>query len=135
MKKNSFFAFVFTSLALLVLLLGGLFSILSIEKTPTCKYCTMNLDIEETEIELENCQGKLVKLIINNGNSEDEYKITVNGPKWIYAKPEKIRLSPNEQGEIFIYLSPEYDTKGDYKATINVKSWCSEENIDITVKV
>ena len=135
MKVQSFLAFLFTLFALLLLLGGTIWYFWNIPKQERCIYHTLDLELEIDHLEMEQCKGKLVKLFIINGNSEDEYKISIDGPKWIIARPKKIRLSPNETGEIAIYVSPPLETEGEFTSIITVKSLCTEEHIELIVKV
>jgi len=135
MKVQSFLAFLFTLFALLLLLGGTAWYFWNIPKPERCVYHTLDLELETDHLEMEQCKGKLVKLSIINGDSEDEYKISIDGPEWIIARPKKIRLGPNETEEVSIYVSPPLEIEGEFTSIIKVKSWCAEENIELVVNV
>ncbi|MCD6226650.1 MAG: hypothetical protein J7J93_02560 [Candidatus Aenigmarchaeota archaeon] len=135
MKIQSFLAFLFTLFALLLLIGSVGYYFWNIPKPARCVYHTLDLKLETDHLEMQQCKGKLVKLYIKNGNSEDEYKISIDGPKWIIARPKKIRLEPNETGEIAIYVSPPLGTEGEFTSIITVKSWCVEDHTKLWVKV
>ncbi|MEM5777650.1 MAG: hypothetical protein QXJ06_04365 [Candidatus Aenigmatarchaeota archaeon] len=92
------------------------------------------ISLEKNEVSTEIGQGKLVKGFIINKGFEDELKISVKGPDWVIAKPNRIRLYENQTEEVFVYVSP--NVKGNFTAKIKAESFCQkhEENLFIQSK-
>ena len=135
MKSKSFLAFLFTLFALLIVMGGGIYSIYNGLGTD-CDGYSFDVELEKDNLNLEPCQGELVKLLIENtGANDDIYKISLEGPKWAMVKPDVIKVDARETEEVSIYISPPIDVKGQFKITIEIESECSTEDKAISVKV
>lgn len=131
-KITSFFAFLLTSLSLvLAVLVVAIQSKVIIISESFCKKYSVMLEPETDEVDLEVGKGKLVKTRITNTGMEDEYKISAKAPNWIMVKPETLRLNTNETDYLFVYLSPDYGVSGDFTARIYVDSFCVHEDVKI----
>ncbi len=140
MKTNSMVAFLFTSIALLMII--GLFGWLIITNLPRiarspeyCKNFSVDLKPKSYSTLLEVGQGRLIKVNITNNGFEDEFNIGVKGPEWIATRPFKVRLNQNQSEDIFVYISPTVGSEGNYTITVFAKSYCGVKETEIKVKV
>jgi hypothetical protein len=141
MKTNSLLAFIFTSIALIIIL--GLIGYLAYNcltmfiyrDTEYCQNFSVDLYPEVSSVDLEIGKGKLVKVEITNNGFEDEFRVGTRGPRWTAARPKNIRLDQGETREIFLYLSPNIGTEGEYTLTLFVKSYCGMEETQIEITV
>lgn len=124
-KTNRLLAFVFTSLALLLVVAGIAYdSVNYAVKRSFCDRYAVVLEPEKSEVMLETGKGKLVKVNITNVGFEDEYSISIEGPTWAVSRPEKIRLEEGESGDIYVYMSPGYGVKGLFDVNVIARSFC-----------
>ncbi len=141
MKTNSLLAFIFTAVALVMLfgLLGYLgYSYLGkliLREPEYCEHFSVDLKPESYSAELEVGKGELIKVEVTNNGFEDEFRIGVEGPRWVATRPVKVRLDQGESEEIFVYLSPNIGSEGNYSLIVFAKSYCGREEIEISVKV
>lgn len=139
MKLNSLLAFALAIVALLMVL--GLVGFLVYDNLfrlmipEYCEHFSLVLDPEESDVDLKIGEGKLVKMDVRNEGFEDEFKVTVEGPGWIIARPAKLRLNQGETGEVFIYMSPSIGSSGSYDAILSVQSYCGSVEEQIKLKV
>jgi len=135
MKNKSFLAFLFTLFALLIVMGGGIYSVYTRLDTD-CDGYSFDVELEKDNLNLEPCQGELVKLMIENTGKEDDiYRILLKGPTWVMVKPAAIKVDAGEKEEVSIYVSPPIDVKGQFKITVEIESECSTEDKIISVKV
>ncbi|MEM5793260.1 MAG: hypothetical protein QXY45_02785 [Candidatus Aenigmatarchaeota archaeon] len=139
-KANSIIAFSLTLIALLLVL--GLIGWLLFEKiqdlrkgTKYCDQFLVELRPEVYSIEADIGRGRLVKVEILNQGFEDEFKISVDGPSWVIARPTKVRLDQGEKSEIFIYISPGVGARGEYTVSIYAKSYCGVGETKLKISV
>jgi len=141
MRKNSLVAFILTLLALVMII--GLVGFIGyrnlseyLSREPEyCEQFSVDLKPESYSAELEVGKGKLIKVTITNNGFEDEFTIGVEGPKWVANRPVEVRLDQGESEEIFVYMSPDVGSEGDYTLIIFVESYCGREETEIRVKV
>jgi len=137
MKLNNFLGFLFTLLAILVIIYGAILEIakpFSIESN--CDGYSLFLFPDQDKVDTEVGKGTLVKLrAINAGSFGDSYEISLNGPEWAVIKPESFGLKSEEAKTLFLYVSPSLGTEGKYNIEINVKSKCVSESQKIEVGV
>jgi hypothetical protein len=137
MKLNNFLGFLFTLLAILVIIYGGILEIakpFSIEGK--CDGYSLFLFPDQDKVDTEVGKGTLVKLrAINAGSFGDSYEISLNGPEWAVIKPESFSLKSEEAKTLFLYVSPGLGTEGKYNIEINIKSKCVSESQKIEVGV
>ena len=140
MKPNSMIAFFLTAIALVMIL--GLLGWLVVSGLPwttrTPEYCehfSVDLKPDSYSTILEIGHGKLIKVNITNNGFEDEFKINMDGPGWVVARPVKVRLGQGESGDIFVYMSPSIGSEGNDTVTVFAKSYCGMEKAEIKVKV
>jgi len=140
MKTNSMLAFIFTLLALVMIisLFGWIVykNIPSINRRPEyCEHFSVDLKPETYSSILEVGQGKLIKVNVTNNGFEDEFRIGVEGPNWVVARPFKIKLEQGQSENIFIYISPTVGSEGNYTFTVFAKSYCGYVETEIKVRV
>jgi len=136
MKFKDFLAFLLTLLAILVVVAGLIFEVVTLFTEKSCEDYSLFLIPEETKINVEVGKGKLVKLkAVNAGKFIDKYKVEVDGPDWIVVKPESFSLEPEGMKTIFLYISPELGSEGKYEATVTVKSDCVQKSQKIDIGV
>jgi len=140
MKTNSMIAFLLTLVALLLML--SLFGWIVYKNSPRlfrsseyCEHFSIDLKPESYSTLLKAGQGKLIKLNITNNGFEDEFKIGVEGPKWVAIRPFKLRLEQGQSEDIFVYMSPNVGSEGNHTVTIFVKSYCGIEEVEIKLRV
>jgi hypothetical protein len=141
MRKNSLVAFILTLLALVMII--GLVGFIGyrnlseyISREPEyCEQFSIELKPESYSAELEVGKGKLIKVIIMNNGIEDEFTIGVEGPKWVATRPVEVRLDQGESEEIFVYMSPNVGSEGNYTLTVFAESYCGREETEIMVKI
>jgi uncharacterized membrane protein len=136
MRSNEFFAFLLTLIALLMVIGGLAYSTIGFNFGGLdCGYFDVQVEPEFNNIELEKGKGDLVKVELTNIGVEDEYKLSIKEPDWSLVKPRKVRLEQGESEELFVYISPTFDASGEYDVTLNVKSYCVDEDFKIRVNV
>jgi len=137
MKFNSFLAFLFTLIAIVVLLSGlVLESARLIIFGGDCNDYSLLLFPDENKVDTEVGKGKLVKFrTINAGSFGDNYEVSLNGPEWAVIKPTEFGLKSEEAKTLFLYISPSIGTEGKYNIDINVKSKCVTESQTIEIGV
>jgi len=141
MKTNSLLAFIFTviSLVMIIGLLGYLgYSYtgkLILREPEYCEHFSVVLGPEMDFVDLEVGKGKLIKVSITNKGFEDEFKIGFEGPRWIATRPLRVRLKQRESDEIFVYMSPDIGSEGNYTLTVFAQSYCGTEKDEILIEV
>jgi len=140
MKTNSMLAFIFTLVALVMVV--GLFGWMIYRILPRitrrpeyCEYFSVDLTPETYSSILEIGQGKLIKVNITNNGFEDDFRIGLKGPNWVATRPFKMKLEQAQSEDIFVYISPTVGSEGNYTLTVFVKSYCGYVETDIKVRV
>ena len=140
MKTNSMLAFILTLVALVMVV--GLFGWMiyrilpGITRRPEyCEHFSVDLIPETYSSILEIGQGKLIKVSITNNGFEDEFRIGIEGPKWVATRPFKMKLEQGQSEDIFVYISPTVGSEGNYTLTIFAESYCGYVETDIKVRV
>ena len=140
MKFNSMIAFFLALIALAMIL--GLVGwtvaqiVPGISRSPDyCEHFFVEMSPEFTSTQLEVGEGKLIKINITNYGFEDQFKVRVDGPDWIVARPLKIRLGQDKSDDIFVYMSPTVGSEGNYTVTVFVESYCGIKETQLKVKV
>ena len=100
-----------------------------------CEHFSVDLTPESYSSILEIGQGKLIKVTIINNGFEDEFRIGVEGPKWVATRPFKMKLEQGQSQDIFVYISPTVGSEGNYTLTVFAKSYCGYVETDIKVRV
>jgi uncharacterized membrane protein len=91
---------------------------------------------EDVNIDAEVGKGSLTKLIvINTGSYTDDYKVEIEGPKWLLIKPMSFTLKPEQSKNLFLYVSPDFDAEGKYEIIVTVNSKCVSESQIFDVSV
>lgn len=137
MKFNSFLAFLFTLIAIIVVVFG-----LVVEYTRfiilggDCSGYSLLLFPDEKVIDTEVGKGKLVKVrVINAGSFGDRYEVSLDGPSWTIIKPTSFSLKSEEAKTLFLYVSPDLGSEGKYDIDILVESSCVSESESVEVGV
>jgi len=59
----------------------------------------------------------------NIGTVADEYTISVDGPSWAYASPDRVTLEPGVQADVYLYVSPPVESDNrSVSIVVNAKS-------------
>jgi uncharacterized membrane protein len=92
---------------------------------------------EGGRIEVEILKSKAVPIKIKNtGEKEDTYKFSIEAPNWVFLQPDTVTLSPGEEKEVFLYISPIFGTElGEYETTVTVKSDYIESSTEFIIDV
>ena len=138
MHFNSFLAFLFTVIAILVVIVGvGLqFSNLLPPVRNSCDGYSLFLFPDENKVDTEVGKGQLMKIrVINAGNFGDKYDVSLKGPEWTVVKPDSFGLKAEESKTLFLYVSPDVGNEGKYYLDLTVKSGCVSESKTIEVGV
>ena len=62
--------------------------------------------------------------------------ITMEGPDWAYLEPDEIHLGGEEEGVLYLYLSPGFGTNMDtYTVNIEADSGRASDSLDVAVIV
>jgi len=94
-------------------------------------------ETKEKETSVVVCNAVTVKLkIVNKGLRSDHYSIIVDGPDWAHISHDSFYLTPLQEEEFYLYLSPPYETpeKG-YKVTILADSEKALSGVEIDAVV
>lgn len=125
MQPKSLMAFLLTSIALVM---SSYFAFVEFSgltmALDKCKNYSAEFDIELDDTDLKVGEGKLVKGLLKNTGNVDDFQIIKEGPDWVVMRPEKTRLDVNQTEEIFVYISPDLESKGKYNIKIITKSSC-----------
>jgi len=137
MKLNNFLGFLFTVLAIIIIIYG---LVLEISKPffieDKCDGYSLFLFADENKVDTEVGKGTIVKLrVINAGSFGDNYEVSLDSPGWAVIKPESFSLKSEEVKTLFLYVSPGFGGEGKYNIQINVKSKCVSESQNIEVGV
>jgi hypothetical protein len=138
MKANSFLAFLFTVIALLLIVfgLGMSYSNLLQPIRTSCDGYSLFLFPDEDKVDTEVGKGQLLKIrAINAGSFGDKYDVLLNGPEWAIVKPNSFGLRAEESKTLFLYISPDIGNEGKYYLDLTVKSECVSESKTIEVGV
>jgi hypothetical protein len=137
MKLNSFLAFLFTLIAVLIIIYGLFmeYSNLFIPKND-CEGYSLFLFPDVDKLDTQIGKGIIVKLrVINAGSFGDRYEVSLTGPEWVIIRPTSFSLKAEESKTLFLYISPSLGNEGKYDIGINVKSKCITESQTIEVNV
>lgn len=140
MRFNDFLAFLFTLIAVLIVISGFVLSMgeFFAEKPVgiDCDDYSLLLFPDESKVDTVIGEGKLVKLwTVNAGNFGDNYKVSSVAPDWVVVKPSSFSLRSDESKRIYLYMSPGLGTEGKYNVEVTVKSDCVTETQTIQVSV
>ena len=137
MKFNSFLAFLFTLIAIIVLVSGLVFEYTTLLIFGgDCNGYSLLLFTDENKVDTEVGKGKLVKIrVVNAGSFGDKYEVFLDGPEWAIIKPDSFSLKSEEAKTLFLYVSPDLGMEGKYDIDITVKSNCVSESKTIEVGV
>jgi len=85
---------------------------------------------------LQECEAVTVPVSLrNSGLHNDTYNIWVNGPEWVYVTPTTLALSPGEEKEVYLYISPPFDSEGNYTINLTAKSFYTESKLKFEFSV
>jgi hypothetical protein len=137
MKLNSFLAFLFTLIAVLIIIYGLFmeYSNLFMPKSD-CEGYSLFLFPDVDKLDTQIGKGIIVKLrVINAGSFGDRYEVSLTGPEWAIIKPTSFSLKAEESKTLFLYIGPSLGNEGKYDIGANVKSKCITESQTIEVNV
>jgi hypothetical protein len=137
MKFNSFLAFLFTLIAIIILVVGitlKFSDIFFIERD--CEGYSLILFADENKIDAVVGKGELIRLrAVNAGSYGDKYQVSLVGPEWAVIKPDSFTLRSEEVKSLFVYVSPDLGMEGKYDLDVTIKSDCVSETEMIEVGV
>jgi len=86
---------------------------------------------------IQTSKAMVVPVIIENtGEVAQNFSLVLTGPGWIYLSPRNVYLEGNEEGTVYLYISPPYNTLvGDYKADIVAVSENTQTKSSVEVSV
>jgi hypothetical protein len=136
MKFNNFLAFLFTLIAILIVISGLVLEYTRFIIGGDCAGYSLFLVPDEYEVDTEVGKGRLVKFrAINSGGFSDKYEVSLEGPDWAIIKPVSFSLKSEEAKTLFLYLSPNLEAEGKYNINVLVESDCISESQSIEVGV
>ena len=96
-----------------------------------------NGNVTGKQAAIQVCNAVTVPLkITNTGLREDDFRIVVDGPDWVYTSSDKISLAPLQSEDLYIYISPPYGTpEKKYDISVLAESGSSTSGIDMTADV
>ena len=72
----------------------------------------------------------------NLGEQAATYRISVDGPDWVYVQPDEVVLNYGQEEDVFLYASPPLGTeKGTYTATVRAASKHDTREANVTLYV
>ena len=85
---------------------------------------SVGVEAREEAISVEPNKAVTVPVTIKNtGESPSSFELEFEGPPWAYLNPTSIELGPGESKDVYVYLSPPFDTDtGEYDIKVNAKS-------------
>lgn len=93
----------------------------------------VDLIIETDEISVVSGTGELTNQVVKNtGTKPDRFEL-VTDTDWVRVKPRSFELGSGESESVYVYLSPEYGTVGEFNVKIRVYSEKSEDEENIKV--
>jgi len=138
MKPNSLLAFLFTLIAILVIIIGvGINFLFSLQpSTQNCDGYDLFLFPDSNKLDTVIGQGQILKIrAINAGSFGDKYNVILKGPEWAVVKPTLFGLRAEESKTLFLYVSPNVGNEGKYTLDLTVKSNCISQSTTIEVGV
>ncbi|MDI6825873.1 MAG: hypothetical protein QMD36_01610 [Candidatus Aenigmarchaeota archaeon] len=137
MKFNSFLAFLFTIIAILIIIFGFAISLSDLFPIRmNCEGYSLFLFPDEKKLDTEVGKGQLLKIrAINAGSFGDRYEVSLKGPEWTAIKPTTFSLKSEESKTLFLYVSPDLGNEGKYYLDVEVKSKCVSESETIEIGV
>jgi len=137
MKFNSFLAFLFTLIAIIIIFTGLVIkfsNVLVYEKD--CTGYSLILFADTNKVDAVVGKGELIRLqAVNAGEFGDKYEVSLVGPEWAIIKPTSFTLRSDEVKTLFLYISPEIGTGGKYNLDVTVKSQCVSQTESIEIGV
>ncbi len=99
--------------------------------------CALEIAPEKQTIDVNAIIGTLTRIIVTNKTlTQENIKIAVRGKEWILFNPKEFSLNPGEKKEIFMYISPPFNTENEImKAEIIARSerFVATKSIDMNV--
>jgi len=96
-----------------------------------------SVEPETDIINIEQCTAKSVPIKLkNNGDESQTFRLTVDGPEWVYLNDDIARVDSGQESEVYLYISPLYETETDtYNVRVNAESDRSESEMLLTINV
>jgi uncharacterized membrane protein len=93
--------------------------------------------LKKDNVAIEQCTATSVPIELkNNGGQTQTFRFDISGPDWVYLSSERVSVGPGEEKEVYLYISPLYETATDaYSVTINSESEMSEDTLGLTINV
>lgn len=136
MKFKSFLAFLFTLIAILVVISGFVLAFSGLFFKRECEDYSLFLFSDRERVDAVVGEGELIKLrAINAGSFGDDYDVSLEGPDWVVVKPGSFSLRSDESKRIYLYASPDLGVEGKYDVVVTVSSECVKESQEIEMSV
>lgn len=89
--------------------------------------------VSKDRIIANEMKGYLFTITIgNDGKLPLSIATNVEGPDWIFINPKEVTLGINEETEVYVYVSPQYDTKsGIYTITVTLDDTYSQKTQEL----
>lgn len=118
-------AFLLTFLALILVSSFISLQILDISAAKSfCDNFSADFNIDTDKVSLKPGKGELIKGNVTNTGFENEFSISHRGADWVVVRPKIFQLDKNESGDVFVYMSPEFDARGDFDIRLIVDAAC-----------
>ena len=132
-ELRSLMAFFLTMFALILVSSFVSLQVLNISYANSfCNNFSVVFNLPTVDLILEHGKGKLIKGNITNTGFDNEFVVSSKGPDWIVIRPKLLHLESNEMNNVFVYLSPEFGTKGRFDAKLIIDGACV--HIERTIK-
>ena len=124
-QLNSLVAFLLTTVALFLATAFISLQFVNISNVKSfCKDFSAELELETSNVILEQGKGKLVRGNLTNTGFENEFSLSSEGPSWVVVRPQILSLNKGEKESVFVYMSPDFGVKGVYTVKIIADDTC-----------
>jgi uncharacterized membrane protein len=106
----------------------------AVKVEPKEKCYSVSLSANSTEILKD--KPNVVPVEIANGLQASDFQLYLDAPDWVYMSHNRTSLTAGERGEIYLYVSPSYDTEpGNYTVVIYADSGIADAKLVLSVMV
>ncbi|MBL7206533.1 MAG: hypothetical protein ISS36_02960 [Candidatus Aenigmarchaeota archaeon] len=107
----------------------------SIKSINACYSASIRPD--KDNVDIRTSKATLIPVTVRNtGDVAQTYNLGVDGPEWVFLRPNTLHLRPDEEEKTYIYISPIYYTlEGDYVVTLSANTARSQTTAKVKVSV